>query len=85
MKTEKLIIVIIFLGLIQLAACERSKLNDPEPSSLRQSADSLGNFPGDSIPGDSIPGDSIFVPDTLVGGTDSLPYNSISLLLTTGR
>ncbi|MCF0038669.1 hypothetical protein [Dyadobacter fanqingshengii] len=74
MKTEKLIIVIIFLGLIQLAACERSKLNDPEPSSLRAGADSLGNFPGDSIPGDSIPGDSIFVPDTLKGGGDGLNH-----------
>ncbi|SKC14916.1 hypothetical protein [Dyadobacter psychrophilus] len=66
MKTEKFIIFVIFLGLIQLAACERSKLNDPAPSFLRQSAD--------SIPGDSIPGDSIFRPDTLTGGGDSLNY-----------
>ncbi|MCF0049361.1 hypothetical protein LXM25_04785 [Dyadobacter sp. LJ53] len=74
MKTEKLIILAIFLVLIQLAACERSKLNDPEPGSLRQSADSLGHFPGDSIPGDSIPGDTISPPDTLNGGTDTLSH-----------
>lgn len=78
MKTERLIIFVIFLGLVQLAACERSKLNDPEPSSLRQSTDSLGNFPGDSIPGDSIPGDSIFLPDTLTGGGDSLNHPDTS-------
>ena len=69
MKTEKLIIVIIFLGLIQLAACERSKLNDPEPSSLRAGADSLGQFPGDSLPLDSI-----YKPDTLIDWTDSLEH-----------
>lgn len=104
MKTERLIIIILFLGLIQLAACERSKMNDPEPNSqrangdslgnpgdslgipfdsLENSIDSLGNYPGDSIPYfpvDSIPLDSVFIPDTLTGGIDSLPYvDSVNL------
>lgn len=69
MKTEKLIIFAIFLGLIQLAACERSKINDPAPSSLRKGADSLGQYPGDSLPLDSI-----YKPDTLIIGVDSLPF-----------
>ena len=68
MKVEKLIIFVIFLGLIQLAACERSKITDPGPNSLREAADSLNPYPGDSLPLDSI-----YKPDTLVGGTDSLP------------
>ena len=57
MKVEKLIIFVIFLGLIQLAACERSKITDPGPNSVREAADSLNPYK----------------PDTLVGGTDSLP------------
>ncbi|MCF2489872.1 hypothetical protein [Dyadobacter sp. CY347] len=68
MKVEKLIIFAIFLGLIQLAACERGKINDPGPNSLREAADSLGQYPGDSLPPDSI-----YKPDTLVDWTDSLP------------
>jgi hypothetical protein len=69
MKIERLIIFILFLGLIQLAACERSKLNDPSPSSQRGNADSIPITPGDSIQGDSI-----IPPDTLTGGIDTLPH-----------
>jgi len=68
MKVEKLIIFAIFLALIQLAACERSKITDPGPNSLREASDSLSPYPGDSLPTDSIN-----KPDTLVGGIDSLP------------
>jgi hypothetical protein len=69
MKTEKLIIFVIFLGLIQLAACEQSKIVDPALDSLRESSDSVGQYPGDTIPGDSV-----LLPDTLSGEIDSLPY-----------
>jgi hypothetical protein len=69
MKIERLIIFILFLGLIQLAACERSKLNEPGPNSLREASDSLGQFPGDSLPPDSI-----YKPDTLIDWVDSLEH-----------
>ena len=61
MKTERLIVFVLFLGLIQLAACERGKMNDPGPNSQRANAD-------------SIPLDSIYKPDTLIDWVDSLEH-----------